>query len=255
MRRIQDFYRARTAKIPDLFKSEVDMLSEKGYLSDLGIAFDTLKLNFDEKNSLKSGRDAVSAAIKIMQRFCLQLDRSDGRPDLPIAVLANKFYDFTSVCLRTEGAAWTAAVSPFEYIGFRLIDFLGEEMSDQKSINAEVMGKAVASVLLDSQTIPAPSDNDDFLNLQLVLMRLTLRYTIFQKVLAGEPDTIFCDILINHCAPSFGGNSLYALPRELVESILLVDMNVPYVAASETSLLVRKEDISLWAHNHQAFWD
>jgi hypothetical protein len=35
-----------------------------------------------ESNNLISGRDVVGDAIKNIQRFIIQLDRSDGRPDL-----------------------------------------------------------------------------------------------------------------------------------------------------------------------------
>ena len=89
--------------------AEIDMFLQ-GNPTDLnGIADQPL---YDQRlaKHAKSGRNEVEAAIKAIQRFTLQLDRSDGRPDISLPQLAEKFDDFIATCIRTDGAAWTAAI-------------------------------------------------------------------------------------------------------------------------------------------------
>lgn len=48
------------------------------------------------------GKEAVEQVVQEAQRLLLQLDRSDGRPDLSAPVLANRFYALAATCLRTK---------------------------------------------------------------------------------------------------------------------------------------------------------
>ena len=102
-------YKLQTVPTLPLNAAEIDMFLQRNPTSIDGIADQPL---YDQRlaKHAKSGRSEVEAAIKAFQRFTLQLDRSDGRPDISLPQLAEKFDDFVSTCVRTDGAAWTAAI-------------------------------------------------------------------------------------------------------------------------------------------------
>lgn len=53
-----------------------------------------------------TGRSSVDSALQRFQRLIQQLDRSDGRSDIPYDQLADRFYDLVGTALRTPGQAW-----------------------------------------------------------------------------------------------------------------------------------------------------
>ena len=90
--------------------AEIDMFLQRRNPIDLDVIANQPLYDQRLVKHAKSGRNEVEAAIKAFQRFTLQLDRSDGRPDISLPQLAEKFDDFISTCVRTDGAAWTAAI-------------------------------------------------------------------------------------------------------------------------------------------------
>jgi hypothetical protein len=114
------------------------------------------------------GRSKVEQSIQIIQRLQLQLDRSDGRPDFTPDVLAEKYYDFLSTCLRTEGAAWTATLGPMEYVGLRMKDCIqvaNAEGQNLRSLDVSKLCDTSAKILLDMPTGTTPIE-------KAMLMRL-----------------------------------------------------------------------------------
>ena len=193
------------------------------------------------------GREYVSAAVKTIQRFCLQLDRSDGRPDISFQTTAEKFYDFVMTCLRTEGPAWTAVIGPFDYIGLRFKDYVSIS-GDVRRVDLQRFSAAVGAILLDTpvqQTCPelVMKNRSSFLDLNLALTRCILRYAIFQDVLEGA------DFKSSNLLLDIDDDPNCYFPVQFLESVLCIDMNVPYVKEL-TKVSIAKADVEIWAaHN------
>lgn len=178
-----------------LIKGEAELLidNDQAQLLPDGVAstpwYEEMQKNRDTK-----GREHVEAAVKSIQRLTLQLDRSDGRADFTPDVLASKYYDFVSTCLRTGGSAWTAVLGPIEYVGLKLDKFLtsvevgGEEI---RVVNIGDMCYSMCSCLIDlnlkdKSAIEYLSKCDDtqvgkILDLSLALTRVALRYAVFKE--------------------------------------------------------------------------
>lgn len=177
-------------------KSEVEMILD---LKNIQIPESIEKLDWYKeilKERENQGREAVQAAVSKMQRLTLQLDRSDGRPDINPDVLAEKFYSFAATCLRTEGAAWTAALGPFEYVGMRIRDCVEDfkvEGEEIRAINvakmSSMMGKSLIDLdLKDLESIKKleefqPDQVNKILDLSVAITRIAIRYAIYKEVI------------------------------------------------------------------------
>jgi hypothetical protein len=145
------------------------------------------------------GRDSVQASLKSIQRLMLQMDRSDGRPDLPSGLLASKHYDFVSTCLRSKGGAWTAVLGPMEYVGLRVADHVVDrEVGGQviRIVKVASLCAAMSACLLDLDLKEADSSNRalklssdnvaNILDLGLALTRVAIRYAILKEDLTSH---------------------------------------------------------------------
>ena len=210
--------------------AEIDMLLQRRPQGSLTQAdFVGQEALFDDRVARhgKSGRAEVEAAIKTFQRFTLQLDRSDGRPDITLAKLAEKDDDFVSTCLRTEGAAWTAAIGPLDYLGVKLPTYRQRE-SHLYTIDVPALCVAVGTKLLDLPTSPAErnkivdasdTNRNAVWSLGLVVARLATRFALFEDVLQGN--------VMQHADPSLalrylvdGDSDRGVPPAALIENIL-----------------------------------
>ncbi|KAJ1399594.1 hypothetical protein B484DRAFT_458303 [Ochromonadaceae sp. CCMP2298] len=146
-----------------------------------------------------TGREAVGESIATIQRLMLQLDRSDGRPDIKPDLLALKFNNFLGTCLRTEGAAWTAALGPLEYVGVRMDQHVSDvDLGDQRIriIDTTSLCTSMCKCLIDLdldapdsvKKIAAMDDEQlrNVLDLSMALTRLALRYAISKEQLESH---------------------------------------------------------------------
>lgn len=151
------------------------------------------------------GREAITTSINNIQRFMLQLDRSDGRIDFTTSKLAIKYYDFIATCLRTKGKGWTAVIGPMEYIGLKFNDHIINQLVGGqviRIINICSLTYSMCSCLLDlnlkdntSETMNkiAKFSNDDIcliIDLNMVLIRIAIRYAIFQEEFENHEKSI-----------------------------------------------------------------
>eukprot|EP01036_Dinobryon_divergens_P027476 gene27477-36254_t len=211
---------------------------------------------------LKKGKEAsdLGVATKAFQRLILQLDRSDGRPDIPINSLADKFYEFTSACLRCRGAVtltamdsqqapslWTAAIGPLEYVGLCINEHIRDvTMGDQviRVVDVASLSLAAAQCLLDVDLRSSVSVSEreetakklgrlskeqirSVLDLSVSVVRIALRQALLQNVMqkhSTEDGQIFEK-------PAFTALELATrLPegfKPLLKELSLVDLLIP----------------------------
>ena len=139
--------RQLTLSNPELkLQTVIDLiaLGEKGQYD----VEDEAILNLVESKLDVKGRTQVENAIKNIQRLQLQLDRSDGRPDFTPDVLASKYYDFISTCLRTGGGAWTATLGPMEYIGLKMQNHV-TSADAIRTVDVVKLSESMGKVLID----------------------------------------------------------------------------------------------------------
>jgi len=157
------------------------------------------------------GREAVGDQIKTIQRLQLQLDRSDGRSDLTSDFVADKYFDFLSACLRTEGGAWTATLGPMEYVGLKISQHISwsikEEEGQQqqqdesakippstKVLSLPALLKQMGNCLIDLPSDPSKAPASlrveaaqlRLQDLSISLTRIACRYALLQEQLQGE---------------------------------------------------------------------
>ena len=203
----------------------------------------------------KSGRTEVEAAIKAFQRFSLMLDRSDGRPDIGLVKLAEKYDDFVSTCLRTEGAAWTAAIGPLDYLGVKLPAYRQRE-SHIYTIDVPALCVAVGTKLLDLPTSPEErnkvvdaSDNNRnaIWSLGLVIARLATRFTLFEDVLEGNAMQHSDPTLVLRYQPVDDSDRCVP-PAAVIESILHLDLGMDEYTVDESSaaLITSRAAMATW---------
>ena len=100
-------------------------------------------------------------------------------------MVAAKFNDFVSTCVRTEGPAWTAAIGPLAYLGLQIASFRSEvsdPVSGGKLFDTPKFCSDVLSRLLDipkDKTQETVATSVEYRNviwdLGLVTTRLALR--------------------------------------------------------------------------------
>jgi hypothetical protein len=112
-------------------------------------------------------------------------------------VVASKFDDFTSTCLRTPGAAWTAALGPLDYLGVKMAPFRSLTMDSGLpvlTLDVPSISKAVATSLLDMPANDAErvkilqaSDSDRYAlwSLALMVSQLAVRFALLEHELEG----------------------------------------------------------------------
>lgn len=175
------------------------------------------------------GREAVQSATQTIQRLIIQLDRSDGRSDMTSEVLANKFYDFLSTCLRSDGLGWTAALGPMEYIGMKLTNYVTEvSVNDERIRVVDVAGicNKMCTCMIDLDLNEASSitkiskftqqNKECVLDLSLSLTRLALRYALYK------------DQLESHTSPTVETETETNLARDIFNSIELNTMTAAF---------------------------
>lgn len=174
-------------------------------------------------------------------------------------MVAKKFNDFVSTCLRTDGPAWTAAVGPLDYLGLKVQKFRRKEIVSDSQSNRIVfetsnLCKDVATRLLD---IPV-SQIDDLLNasnenksavwnLNFVIARMALRYTMFENELEGvEADGCLNTSLYIEYADD-RGTSIAQPPPYILESILSLDLCVDYTIDSSLGcFVIAGSELAVW---------
>jgi len=145
------------------------------------------------------GRESVQTSLKSIQRLMLQMDRSDGRPDLSPGLLASRYYDFVGTCLRSKGGAWTAVLGPLEYVGMRVGDHVVDrQISGQaiRIVNVVSLCASMSACLLDlnlqesdaaTRALKLSGDNIvNILDLGLALTRVAVRYAILKEDLTSH---------------------------------------------------------------------
>jgi hypothetical protein len=168
--------------------TQIELLITNNYESKLDLIPPKEKSRIDTiKKRCKKDRELVEAAMHRFQRFTLQMDRSDGRPDLTYDILCDRYYDFMGTMLRNEGEAWRVGTAGLEYIGFKMDTFLQREINE-KCINIDIAKLAYVTCTflldLDSSKLKSVIDTADkakILKVQdviLAVLRLTVRHAI-----------------------------------------------------------------------------
>lgn len=189
-----------------------------------------------------------------------EVDRSDGRPDLGLPVVASKFDSFVSTCLRLGGFAWTEVIGPLEYLGFKTSNYWKREMcaeSGQKVLTLDTPGlfDEVMIRLLDipkekivNTLVNSEENRLAVWNLCFAICRVAFRFTIFEHEFsdgATEPDSQNLNLLrVNYCNDRNDGT---LLPSYILESVLSLDMQVKYsLDSSNKCFAVASEDLLDW---------
>ena len=171
--------------------TEIELLIINNYESKLDLISPVEKSRIDTiKKRSKKDRELVEAAMQRFQRFTLQMDRSDGRPDLTYDILCDRYYDFMGTMLRNEGEAWRVGTAGLEYIGFKMDTFLQRE-TNEKYINIDIakLAYVTCTFLLDLdssklKTVIGTADKAKLLKVQdviLAVLRLTVRHAISES--------------------------------------------------------------------------
>ena len=171
--------------------TEIELLIINNYESKLDLISPVEKSRIDTiKKRSKKDRELVEAAMQRFQRFTLQMDRSDGRPDLTYDILCDRYYDFMGTMLRNEGEAWRVGTAGLEYIGFKMDTFLQRE-TNEKYINIDIakLAYVTCTFLLDLdssklKTVIGTADKAKLLKVQdviLAVLRLTTRHAISES--------------------------------------------------------------------------
>mmetsp|Transcript_26822 Transcript_26822/g.25681 ORF Transcript_26822/g.25681 Transcript_26822/m.25681 type:complete len:292 (+) Transcript_26822:72-947(+) len=242
------------AQVP-LISAEVDILMQRRNtkIGNIYATHDELYNDRLAKNAIE-GRSEVEAAIKNIQRFTLQLDRSDGRPDIELPVVAKKFDDFISTCLRTEGAAWTASIGPLEYLGLKL-DSIREKKDDcsiifRTSDLCSTMVSCLLGVENSDRLISVQSEDNKLAiwNLGILVTRVFLRYLIMERELNGVEVSNDTEVDRMPLYIQYSHESCPIIPPAyIIESILSLDMCVNYSLDTELNcFIISGDEISQW---------
>ena len=140
-------------------------------------------------NMQMKGRESVDSAMQRYQRLVQQMDRSDGRPDISIDVLSDRYFDFIGTCVRTPGQAWMAAVAGLQYVGLLRERFALDDSQRYKTVDTNALAYNAARILLDldGKKVEDISNSENLIsqlkvqNLQLGLLRISARHAV-----AGE---------------------------------------------------------------------
>jgi hypothetical protein len=226
-----------------ILKSETEMIldnDKKTNLPNSIIESDSFK-ELIKIREIKD-RSAVESSVNSIQRLILQLDRSDGRPDFTADVLASKYYNFVSTCLRCGGTAWTAVLGPMDYIGLKFKDFVTDiEVGGEifRIIKIADFCIAISRILLDVNlkedksvdTLLKFSSETKFssiIDLSYALIRIIIRYAIFKEnfdnhvVEEASKQTKFSSIELELLTSS---SSLYPIINKNNNNILAIENN------------------------------
>lgn len=176
-------------------------------------------------------------------------------------LVATKFNDFVSVCLRTDGPAWTAAIGPLDYLGMKMASFCvkQENLESKKSptivFDSSKLCKDIAVRLLDlsdSAMIALPVEGRDaFWNLCFVITRLAVRCILFESELEGREEAKDNNVSL-HVKYDDVSESNLRPPSYVLESVLSLDMCVNYsVDTNEKCFVVSGEEVAKWKGRNQ----
>lgn len=156
-----------------------------------------------------------------------------------LTVVASKFDNFVSTCLRLGGFSWTEVIGPLEYLGFRTSNYWKRENcaeSGRKMLTLDTPGlfddvmtrlldipkEGVASTLTDSE-----ENRIAVWNLCFAICRVAFRFTVFEHEFgddASEQDTQNL-LRVKYCNEKDDGTQL---PPYVLESVLSLDMRIKY---------------------------
>ena len=172
-----------------------------------------------------------------------------------------KFNDFVSICLRTDGPAWTAAIGPLDYLGMKMASFYvkQEHLESKKSstvvFDSAKLCKDIANRLLDlsdsSMVAMSIESRDAFWNLCFVITRLAVRCILFESELEGNEEAKDDNVSL-HIKYSGLSESNLQPPSYVLESILSLDMCMDYsINALEECFVVSSEEVAAWKGRNQ----
>ena len=186
------------------------------------------------------------------------MDRSDGRPDLSLSLVATKFDDFISTCLRTEGAAWTAALGPLDYLGLRLSTF-GDNTPEKLVIDIPKLAYTVGTRLLDlpvdvKERSKVLRDTESYKlstwNLALTVSRLATRYFLLADQLEGTPPPS----PQKEIRVLYGGDpeDVTLPPSCILESLVALDLCVAYSTDNSSNCFaLEPSSVSMWCEKNK----
>ena len=175
-----------------------------------------------------------------------------------LTVVASKFDDFVSTCLRLGGFSWTEVIGPLEYLGFKTSNYWKREIcaeSGKKVLTLDTPGllDEVMFRLLDipkEGIVDTLTDSEEnrmaVWNLCFAICRVALRFTIFEHEFSdgtSEPDSQNL-LRVKYCNEKNDGTQL---PSYILESVLSLDMRIKYsLDTTKTCFVVATEDLLDW---------
>jgi hypothetical protein len=172
-----------------------------------------------------------------------------------------KFNDFVSICLRTDGPAWTAAIGPLDYLGMKMASFyVKHENSESKKsstivLDSAKLSKDIARRLLDlsdsSMVAMSIEGRDAYWNLCFVITRLAVRCILFESELEGNEGAKDNNVSLHVKYTDLSESNLQP-PSYVLESILSLDMCVDYsVDTLQECFVVSREEVAKWKGKNQ----
>lgn len=178
-----------------LLRSNIELISSRDDMSaEIDDSLSNAVNQLLDDMEVKKDRPQIEACVKNIQRLQLQLDRSDGRSDITSDIIADKYFEFCSTCLRTDGGAWVAPLGPLQYVGF----FMSKQIDSTTNPSTRIISlkgilTSMAQVLIDlplnqeSPNLEKGEANAKIIDLGLSLVRIAIRFAIFQETLEGKP--------------------------------------------------------------------
>lgn len=219
------------------------------------------------------GREKVGDQIKVIQRLQLQLDRSDARSDLTSDLVADKYFQFLSTCLRTPGGAWTAGLGPMEYVGLGIKQHISWSVQHQPPTRIlslpSLLGKMCSCLIdvpSDSSKIPAAlrveAASNKLQDLSLALTRVACRYALLKEQLeegksAEEAFALALEIPGGDETPSVVAPPLAAILEVMrldfgfTPPPILEDKEGDNIDKQRLLLIAGKEETCLWIKANQ----
>jgi hypothetical protein len=176
---------------------------------------------------------------------------------LELTTVAQKFNDFVSICLRTDGPAWTAAVGPLDYLGLKVQKFRRKEFDQQTNrilFETPKLCVDVATRLLDLQvsqiedSLNASEENKSAVwNLSFVIARMALRYTVFENELEGLEADRSTGAALHIAYADDTSVSIAQPPPYVLESILSLDLCVDYtIDSASRCFVIAGDELAAW---------
>ena len=218
------------------------------------------------------GRAAVGDQIKAIQRLQLQLDRSDARTDLTSDLVADKYFQFLSTCLRTPGGAWTAGLGPMEYVGLDIKQHISwSSVTRQPPTRIlslpSLLGKMCSCLIdvpSDSSKIPAAlrveAASNKLQDLSLALTRVACRYALLKEQLEEGKSAEVAFALAVEIPGDDETSSVVAPPLAAILEVIRLDFGFTPTTITEDKegldkqrllLIAGKEETGLWIKANQ----